>query len=300
MWSYNATGSYVLVLTLITILVVVLLLRQRRTQKDVAVWFLSAIVGILLGAAGVIAVAQLLGYELAAARVPPPGSEVSAGGGAPMGSGTMGSGTMGSGTMGSGTMGMGPPGGAGGGMGGRAPSPKRELATLVRKVNILSGDIALKLSADQAAGMAKILSPLGSKEAITDDEAKALQDGILALLDGDQKAKSEAIGVPFRRGGGPGAKPSPAEEANPFKQEQNAEALQSLLTRLGKPAVDKPTAEQPKADKPTADKPTADKPKADKPATEKPNPDKPAGDKPKPDKPAADKPAGDKPVAKTP
>jgi hypothetical protein len=207
----------------------------------------------------------------------------------------MGSGAMGSGTMGSGTMGSGPPGGAGGGMGGRAPSPKRELATLVRKVNILSGDIALKLSADQAAGMAKILSPLGSKEAITDDEAKALQDGILALLDGDQKAKSEAIGVPFRRGGGPGAKPSPAEEANPFKQEQNAEALQSLLTRLGKPAVDKPTAEQPKVDKPTADKP-----KADKPATEKPNPDKPAGDKPKPDKPAADKPAGDKPVAKTP
>jgi hypothetical protein len=60
---------------------------------------------------------------------------------------------------------------------------------------------------------------------------------MLALLDDDQKVKQEAIGLPFGRGGGgrggPGGGEAPPEDANPFADEQNAQALTALLDRLG-------------------------------------------------------------------
>jgi hypothetical protein len=127
--------------------------------------------------------------------------------------------------------------GRGGGPG-RGPSPKRELTMLVRKVDLLTGDIALNLSTEQSAGLAEILVRIQAQESMTDEQATAARDEILALMDEGQKAKQDAIGLPFSRGGGggrggPGGGEAPPEDANPFADEQNAQALTALLDRLG-------------------------------------------------------------------
>jgi hypothetical protein len=256
-WTYNAMGTYVLVLTLATILVCVLLLLLRRSQGAGGLGLVSGLIGVLLGAAGAGAAVQLLDYDVVKVR-PNMGASPAAGGASDAGSQPAGSGAMGmgmGGMMGSGGMG----GMGGGGMGG--PNPKRDLTTLVRKVNLLTSDIALTLTPEQSAGLVKILDPLASKASLTDDEATALHDELLALFDEGQKAKQDAIGLPFRRGGGsggpgggmggPGGAAKPEPDANPFEQEQNAEALQSLLARFGgAPAAEmapESTAETPEA-----------------------------------------------------
>jgi hypothetical protein len=113
---------------------------------------------------------------------------------------------------------------------------------------LLTGDVALSLSKEQGTALAAILSDVKSRETLTDDEASVLSDSILALFDDDQKAKQDAIGLPFRRGGqggGPGGGGrgdggETAEDANPFAEERDASALDSLLERFGKPAEEKP------------------------------------------------------------
>jgi hypothetical protein len=263
MWTYDAMGTYVLVLTLATIFVTILVFRQRRTQKDVAFWVASGLVGILLGAAGAAAAVQIFGYNLVKVlEVPSPDSI------APVED----TGSQADAGSGMGMMGMGGPGGGmggpGGGMGrgGGGPSPKRQLTTLVRKIDLLTGDVALNLSDEQTAALAEILAPLKSQATMTDDQATAAYEEIFALLDDDQKAKQDAVGLPFRRGGrggggfggrgGPGGGGEEDESANPFTEEQNAEALQSLLARFGAPAADEPAAD---ADSPatTAEQPAA-------------------------------------------
>ena len=126
----------------------------------------------------------------------------------------------------------------GGGMGGgRGPSPKRQLTTLVRKLELLTGDISLVLTDEQRKEIAQRLSGLSELTALTDEEAEKLQGELLGLLDDNQKAKQEAIGLPFRRGGGgpggggPGG-PQAAPDANPFADEENAKPLANLLDRL--------------------------------------------------------------------
>ncbi len=64
MWTYNAMGTCVLVLTLATIFVAVLVVHKQRAQKDIGIWLLSGLVGILLGASGAAATVQIMGYDL--------------------------------------------------------------------------------------------------------------------------------------------------------------------------------------------------------------------------------------------
>ena len=93
--SLDSLGSVVLVLGLATVFVLVLLLRQQRTKKDAAIWAISGVVGLLLGAAGVSAAALGLGYELSLKpQLFPvtPASAASGGSGAPGASGMMGGG----------------------------------------------------------------------------------------------------------------------------------------------------------------------------------------------------------------
>ena len=74
-------------------------------------------------------------------------------------------------------------GGGGGGMGGgRGPNPKRDLTTLVRKLNLLTDDIAIKLSADQSTALVKGLTGVDEADTFTDDAAKAMHDELLAVL----------------------------------------------------------------------------------------------------------------------
>ena len=130
-------------------------------------------------------------------------------------------------------------GGMGGMMGGGGgqPQPKRQLTTLVRKLELLTGDVAITLTPEQTKAVQEALDELSAIEKLTDDEAKEKHEKLLALLNEQQQAKQEAIGLPFRRGGGGmggmmggGAPPDP--EANPFADEANAKALKSLRDRL--------------------------------------------------------------------
>ena len=243
MAGIEATSSYVLTLGLLTVFVLVWVTRQQKTKQDATVWLISGVVGILLGAAGAMAGTYALGYQVK--EVPPEepaASTASAspmlgggGGGAPTGGGA--GGGMGGmvGGMG-GMMGM-----MGGGGGGQGPRPKQQLTTLVRKLELLTGDIAVTLTDDQRQALAKQLDEFAELKTLTDDEAEKKYNDLLALFDDAQKAKQDAIGLPFRRGGGGGGGfggggfgggAPPAADANPFENEANADALKSLRARL--------------------------------------------------------------------
>ena len=231
MFGFEAMSSYVLTLGLATVFVLVWVTRQQKTKQDAQIWLMSGVVGLLLGAAGAAGCVQLLGFQVTEIpeKLPTPDaggtSAPSMGGGAPGGGGMMG---------GAG----GPPGG--GGMmgmmgGGQGPRPKQQLTTLVRKLELLTGDVALTLTAEQQLEVAKRLDALAELKTLTDDEAEEKYKDLLALLDDAQKAKQDAIGLPFRRGGGGGGGPGgtqPPPDANPFESEQNANALQSLRDRV--------------------------------------------------------------------
>ncbi len=238
MFGTEALSSYVLTLGLLTVFVLIWVTRQQKTKKDATTWLIA---GILLGAAGAMAGTYALGYQVTEPPPPPvaaaestPSAPPSMGGGGapggPAGGGGMGGGGMGGGGMGGGMMGM-----MGGGQG---PRPKQQLTTLVRKLELLTGDIALSLTDEQRQTLAKQLDEFAEIKTLTDDEAEKKYNDLLALFDDAQKAKQEAVGLPFRRGGagggggfGGGGTP-PAPDANPFESEANANALKTLRERL--------------------------------------------------------------------
>ena len=237
MFGFEAMSSYVLTLGLATVFVLVWVSRQQKTKQDAQIWLMSGVAGVLLGAAGAAASVQLLGFQVTEVPKKEPAGEASTSPPAAMGGG--GGGMMGGAGGPPGAGGMmggagGPPGGGGGG-GFGGPRPKQQLTNLVRKLELLTGDVALTLTAEQQPEVAKRLDALAELKTLTDDEAEAKYNDLLSLLDDAQKAKQDAIGLPFRRGGGGGGfggGTQPPPDANPFESEQNANALQSLRDRV--------------------------------------------------------------------
>lgn len=256
MFGFEAVSSYVLTLGLLTVFVLAWVTRQQKTKQDATTWLISGIVGLLLGAAGTAAGVQALGFQVSLKPQAQPvgqvdtstinsGTSMGGGGGPPGGGGMMGGA---GGPPGGGGMMGGPPGGGGGMMGmgggmmggGQGPRPKQQLTTLVRKLELLTGDIALNLTDEQRQTLAKQLDEFAELKSLTDDEAEKKYNDLLALFDDTQKAKQESVGLPFRRGGGGGGfgggfgggAPPPAPDANPFENEANASALKSLRERL--------------------------------------------------------------------
>lgn len=246
MSDVDGVSSYVLTLGLLTIFVLIWVTRQQKTKQDALVWLTSGVVGILLGAAGALAAASALGYQVkkpepkAVADNNPPAAPTMGGpgGGAP-GAGGPGGGMMGMGGMGGGMMGM-----MGGGQG---PRPKQQLTTLIRKLELLTSDLALNLTDEQRQALGKQLDEFAELKTLTDEEAEKKYNDLLALFDDTQKAKQDAIGLPFRRGGGGGGGGGgfggggggfggggapPAPDANPFESEANASSLKALRERL--------------------------------------------------------------------
>jgi hypothetical protein len=244
MWrfGFDAISAYLLVVALLTLLIAVLVWQRHRTQKTIAVWFWAALIGIVLGSAGSYAFLALKGYTV---QKLPPEADMAflADGGGGEESPDMGGGMPGMGGEGRGGGGGGMPGGGGGG-----PRPKRDLTTLVQKIDLLTGDIALAISDEQAASLTVALAGIDEAETMSDDEAQAKHDAIVALLDDTQKARLDAVGIPRQRGsggpggggrgaGGPGGGPEaerPAPDANPFRDEAIASALDHLRQRFGK------------------------------------------------------------------
>lgn len=119
--------------------------------------------------------------------------------------------------------------------GGQGPRPKQQLTSLVRKLELLTGDIALTLTDEQRQAITKQLDQFAELKTLTDDEAEKKYKDLLAVFDDGQKAKQDAIGLPRGGGGGGGfggGGAPPAPDANPFESETNANALKSLRERL--------------------------------------------------------------------
>ena len=175
MSDIDGLSSYVLTLGLLTVFVLIWVARQHKTKPDALIWLTSGVVGVLLGAAGALAAASALGYQVkkpepkAVAENNPTTAPMMGG----MGGGAPGpGGPGGGGGGGGGLMGMGGGGGMGGGMMGGmggSPRPKQQLTTLVRKLELLTGDIALTLTDEQRQNIAKQLNDLrGCAESISE------------------------------------------------------------------------------------------------------------------------------------
>jgi hypothetical protein len=270
MFGIQILSLYLMAVGLLAILVIVLIWQKQRTGKTVAVWAASGAVGILLGCVAPMAIAPLVGFNVQVTHRLPPMAGTDAGAQTPDSSMAM-PGGPGMPGMGGGSE-MGGMGGMGGmmGMGGpRQPRPKRDLTVLVRKIGLLTGDVAITLSNEQAASLCQCLAELEKAETMSDDDAKAKHEAILAILDEDQKALLDAVDLPRRRpggsgggpggpGGGPGGPGGPGAgasgpgggpggpgggpggpgggeqdpNANPFHEEANAAALDTLRNRF--------------------------------------------------------------------
>jgi hypothetical protein len=261
MGNIQATETLVIVLALGAVSVMVLLVRSKRTNRDLPIWLSSTIVGMMLGAGAAAAIATGLGYTIAKPRdVPAAPLEKTVGMGSSPG--------MGSGIMGGPGAGPGMGGPPGMGRGGPGMSPKGQLTTLVRKIELLTGDIKLTLTPEQSVTIATMLDELKASPTLTDDEANAKYEKLLAVLDDGQKAKQESIRLPFRGGGRPGGGPggggpggpgggpgggrggNQPPDANPFSDEENSKALSSLLSRLGGTKTPESSASAKAADAP--------------------------------------------------
>ena len=243
MWrlGLDTVGLGIVVIMLVALMFAVLVLQRQRTGKTVVVWLAAGLIGILLGAAVSLGALRLMG-----ARQVPPGASAASQGGDMAAPAVMSDAGRSMGGMGSGMGGMGR--GMGGGMGG-GPNPKRELTTLVRKLDLLTGDISIKLNQEQGTSLAAALADVEKAEDMSDDDAQAKHDAILALLDDAQKPQLDAVGLPRPQrgaGGGPGGPPKEAP-ANPFQDETNAKSLQNLRERFaGKEASSDTAAPAPK------------------------------------------------------
>jgi hypothetical protein len=248
MVGYDDVG-WCLVAVAFAILLVVLLVRRRLQDKPgLPVWLVSGVVGTLLGSAVPYTVMRLEGYELAKSALRPSEASVAA---------------------------LEPERPGMGGLG--LPLPKIDLMTLVEKLDLLTSDIGITLSAEQAAKVIDCLKDIESIGNMSHDDATAKHKVLLAILNEDQKARLEAIGLPkpITCGGlgmGPGMQhlmggteaPKRAENQPPPRQNAPSRAVKSLRERFA-PKGTAPTAETPKAPPAETQTPKAPPPKADAP-----------------------------------
>lgn len=241
---------------------------QSSVQRPLPAWIVSGVVGVMLGGGATFLGLQYCGFEKAnaalAAGAPPGGAPPGMGGGGMggMGGGGMG-GMMGGGGMGGGGMGgsgmggsgMGGGGMGGGGMGGGGPRGKRNLTTLVGKLDLASKGIPFQFDQEQSTKLTAQLGQLEHPETMTQEEAQERCDAMEAMLTDEQKETLASFELPRAgrgvgggggaggMGGAPGGGgPPPAtggapgagapDDSNPFQDETNQTRLHSLLDRL--------------------------------------------------------------------
>jgi hypothetical protein len=119
------------------------------------------------------------------------------------------------------------------GTGGRGPSPKNQLASLVTKLDQLTGKpLGLNLTDEQRTKIREQIQGLGDAEDLSDEEAQKRLDALLKIVEGD-KDTLEAAGYrwPGEQGGGRGAGPGDAPK-NPFKEGASEKHLKDLQDHL--------------------------------------------------------------------
>ncbi len=265
----SSTGAIVLVCALATVFFIVILIRQNRTGKDIAVWLASGLVGIALGVSGAVAGASLAGYKFSAVLDEGGGEAPSledAPGGPPTGGGAGGPGGgfgrsvggAGGGGFGGGPGGPGGPGGGGRGSRGGAPqepSASQKLVGLVRAIEFLSRDIHIDLDDQQGNALLTALNDIEIDPMLDDEVAEKILAEVHAILSEDQLARQESVSSLFSRrgrgrggrggggggGGGPGA--GAGGGSNPFESGSSADALEALRERYTAKSTD---GEEPK------------------------------------------------------
>lgn len=207
------------------------------TEAKVPTVISVAVICLALGAGAAVATMNLMGYHLdtpaaaepaAATPTPPMGM------GGPPGGGPPGGGPPGG-------MGMAPPGAPGkagapkGGMG-RGPNPKLQLASLVGKLDLVTGNApTVRLTDEQRKKVQEQLRGLDAAEDLSADEAQKRLDTLLEILK-DHRQALELVGYRWPSQGAPSSFSAPPELPNPFKDEKNAKPLKSLQSRLEQPA----------------------------------------------------------------
>jgi len=134
--------------------------------------------------------------------------------------------------------GGGAPGGGGGGGGGGGPQPRRDVVNLVRKIDILTGDIQITLTQEQTNAIRQALAGVEDEMTLSDEAAQAKYDEIAKLLTSEQMKTQSLVELPRlprdNRLGTPGySSPSIPEDLNPFTQQEVKEMLSSLRAKLG-------------------------------------------------------------------
>jgi hypothetical protein len=229
MLGLDAVNSYFLVVAMAALLVMVLVWQPHRSRRTVVVWLASGAVGVVLGSAVSYAAMRLAGYDLAKAPPAPPAANAAAS-----------------------TPSMG---------GDACPMAKGYLMNLVRKLDLLTGDIGITLTAEQAADVANCLKGVETPAKMSNSDAKAKYHRLANVLSADQKARLAAIGLPQPGSDGPamGLGMMMGGGALP---DAEAKAFRSLRERLASKGT-APTPETPKAPPGKTETPKAQPPKAD-------------------------------------
>lgn len=205
---------------------------KPKNPQSVPAWMTAGILGVVLGGGATFLSMHFFLYPPTPTFVmagPPPGM-----GGPPRGMGGPPPGMDGT-PEGMGGMMTGGPGGSGG------ARAKRDLTSLVGKLDLLSQGVRVDLTPEQASELSEKLATLETAEKMTSDEAQENLEAIEASLTDEQKAAMASIdlprparsaggGAPMGMGGPPGG--GQPDDENPFRQETNQHRLTDLLTRL--------------------------------------------------------------------
>ncbi len=225
----DGISIYILTIALLAMLTGVVINHRQKNDKTVSLWLASSFLGLLLGAAGALSACYLLGYEVVEKLELPTIVRLSDEDPDQAGAENGGIDGPGPGEGGRGGGGRGSRGGSG-----RQLPARLQLAMLVRKLELLTGDIAITLTVDQSRDMHALLKEIESAESLSDEQAQAGHDALLGLLDDSQQAKASAVSLPFRRGGGGrgSAGSEGGSESTPFREGSGADSIQALLERL--------------------------------------------------------------------
>ena len=169
MLNLDVISIYILTLALLALVFGVFVNNRQKNGKSLSLWLASTVLGLLLGAAGALATCYWMGYEvveklelpdLEGIALDDPDDEES----------------------------MTPGGGGNGGGNARRGSGRQvparfQLMMLVRKLELLTGDVAIKLSVEQAGQVHALLKEIESAETLSDEDAQEKHDALLALME---------------------------------------------------------------------------------------------------------------------
>ena len=223
MLNVDVISIYILTIALVAMVFGVIVNHRQKNAKTISIWFVSVVLGLLLGASGAVGLCYFAGYEVAKRLELPNPRETS---------------TEESESVSEDRPAGRESGGRGAGRESSRQIPARsQLAVLVRKIDLLTGDIVIHWSEEQAKQLHGLLKEIEAAETISNEDAKTNYEALMALMEDSQKSKAAAVSLPVRNRRGGGSASAGEDETNPFRDGSNAKAIQDLLRRLGEDEI---------------------------------------------------------------